>query len=285
MNFPLGDTEVAVFQFIEILSLISALSVTFVLFLILFLKNKEKNRKLEEQNKTASLLTKTITQVQESERSRISQDLHDTVTQDIRTALLFVHKLKELSDFKNSSEKTKSLILRIQEIEEENLRTIRNIIRNLTPPEIESANFISLLSEYCENTSLASGIQCKFYSEQTEFIKRLSTEQKIHIFRIIQESVNNAVKHSEADEISVIVRNEEREDKSGLVFYISDDGKGIQETSDANPEESTERSLLEESTHLGLKGIKSRSLLLNADLSIKSDSETGTHVRLFLPIQ
>ncbi|MBR0495521.1 MAG: sensor histidine kinase [Treponema sp.] len=274
-----AETNLAVFQFIELLSIISILCLAFILFLLSYIKSREKNRNLEEQNRKERLVTETITQVQENERSRISRDLHDTVTQDIRTALLYAHKLGES---KNLSEDEKSLLQKIQKIEEENLKNIRNIIRNLTPSEIESASITRLLSELCENTSERSGIACKFYAEETELLSKITTEQKLHIFRIIQESINNAIKHAKASEVSVIVRkeNDSTDAKSqGLLFMISDDGIGF------SPIQEESQDIISQSTRLGIKGMKSRAALLGAKFEIKSDEETGTQVKLFLPVK
>lgn len=274
-----AETNLAVFQFIELLSIISILCLAFILFLLSYIKSREKNRNLEEQNRKERLVTETITQVQENERSRISRDLHDTVTQDIRTALLYAHKLGES---KNLSEDEKSLLQKIQKIEEENLKNIRNIIRNLTPSEIESASITQLLSELCENTSERSGIACKFYAEETELLSKITTEQKLHIFRIVQESINNAIKHAKASEVSVIVRkeNDSADAKSqGLLFMISDDGSGF------SPIQEESKDIISQSTRLGIKGMKSRAALLGAKLEIKSDEETGTQVKLFLPVK
>ena len=283
-----SETNLAVFQFIELLSIISLLCITFVLFLLSHIRSKEKNRELEEQNKKERLETETITQVQENERSRISRDLHDTVTQDIRTALLYTHKLNESNEL---SEEQKNMLQKIQKIEEQNLKNIRNIIRNLTPSEIESASVTQLLSELCENTNEASGIICKFYAEDSDLLTKITTEQKLHIFRIIQESINNAVKHSKASEISVIVRqenNSEIQNQTGLLFLISDDGIGMTEKNDVSAEQKIPQSpkdIISENTHLGIKGMNSRASLLGAKLEIKSDKETGTQIKLFLPLQ
>lgn len=274
-----AETNLAVFQFIELLSIISILCLAFILFLLSYIKSREKNRNLEEQNRKERLVTETITQVQENERSRISRDLHDTVTQDIRTALLYAHKLGES---KNLSEDEKSFLQKIQKIEEENLKNIRNIIRNLTPSEIESASITQLLSELCENTTERSGIACKFYAEETGLLSKITTEQKLHIFRIIQESINNAIKHAKASEVSVIVRkeNDSADAKSqGLLFMISDDGSGF------SPIQEESQDIISQSTRLGIKGMKSRAALLGAKLEIKSDEETGTQVKLFLPVK
>lgn len=274
-----AETNLAVFQFIELLSIISILCLAFILFLLSYIKSREKNRNLEEQNRKERIVTETITQVQENERSRISRDLHDTVTQDIRTALLYAHKLGES---KNLSEDEKSLLQKIQRIEEENLKNIRNIIRNLTPSEIESASITQLLSELCENTTERSGIACKFYAEETELLSKITTEQKLQIFRIVQESINNAIKHAKASEVSVIVRkeNDSADAKSqGLLFMISDDGSGF------SPIQEESKDIISQSTRLGIKGMKSRAALLGAKLEIKSDEETGTQVKLFLPMK
>lgn len=274
-----AETNLAVFQFIELLSIISILCLAFILFLLSYIKSREKNRNLEEQNRKERLVTETITQVQENERSRISRDLHDTVTQDIRTALLYARKLGES---KNLSEDEKSLLQKIQKIEEENLKNIRNIIRNLTPSEIESASITRLLSDLCENTAERSGIACKFYAEETELLSKITTEQKLHIFRIIQESINNAIKHAKASEVSVIVRKENDgagAKSQGLLFMISDDGSGF------SPIQEESQDIISQSTRLGIKGMKSRAALLGAKLEIKSDEETGTQVKLFLPVK
>ena len=284
MNFNGAESSIAVTQFIELLSIISVLSIAFVIFLLLHLKNREKNKALEEQNKKEKLITETITQVQENERKRISTDLHDTVTQDIRTALLFARKLENTAGL---NDEQKNLLLKIQKIEEQNLKNIRHIIRNLTPAEIANANFVQLLSEFCENTSEAGEILVKFHAEPSILFLKLNAEQKLHIFRIVQESVNNALKHSEAEEVSVIVREEN--DGTALLFLISDDGKGFTNSEEVENackdlENASEESILNESTHLGLRGMKSRAEILGAKLEIRSDSETGTQVKLVMTV-
>ena len=273
-----AETNIAVFQFVELLSIISFLCIAFVLFLLSYIRGREKNRTLEEQNKKERLVTETITQVQENERSRISRDLHDTVTQDIRTALIYMHQLMDSSEL---SDEQKALLDKIQNIEEQNLKNIRNIIRNLTPSQIESASITQLLTELCENINQADGLECKLYTQDTPLFNKITTEQKLHIFRIIQESITNAVKHSGASEISVIAREEKdiKENSAGLLFMISDDGVGISETETAPAED-----VISQSTHLGIKGMKSRAALLGARLDIKSDNETGTQVKLFLKV-
>ena len=212
--------------------------------------------------------------------------MHDTVTQDIRTALLFGHKISSLPESADFSEQQKNLLYKIQSIEESNLKNIRTIIRNLTPPEIETSDFVQLISDFCSSRSDHEKIPCKFHAEKSPLFNELTATQKLHIFRIIQESVNNSQKHSDAREICVVLREEndkKKERSTGkqkngkkLVFLVSDDGHGF------CPEkiENTENA----GTHLGLSGIKSRAALLNAELNIKSNEETGTQIKLIVKI-
>ena len=85
----------------------------------------------------------------------------------------------------------------------------------------------------------------------------------------MQESLTNAIKHSGASELSLIVR----EENGSLIFLISDDGRGFSENDKKD-------NFSEESTHLGLKGMKSRAEILGAELIVNSNSESGTQVRL-----
>lgn len=111
----------------------------------------------------------TISHIQENERSRISRDLHDTVTQDTRASLLLVHKLQRMDRL---SENQKFLIQNIRTLEETNLRNIKSTIKNLTPPEIEIAKIEKLLDEYAQSIKETKGIACKFYAEKKRFIQK-----------------------------------------------------------------------------------------------------------------
>jgi signal transduction histidine kinase len=271
-----------IMPFVELLTIISILFFIISFGGIFYIKNKRAADRLEEENQKEILITKIISQVQENERNRIARDLHDTVIQDTRTALLYARQLeqyKESSDGAEAAEK-------IRMLEERNMLNIRSIIRNLNPPEIESAEFEHLIKDFARNAQEMSGIDFKVYTQASDYLKKLSFEQKLHIYRIIQESVNNAIKHASPSEISIIVREEENKsdnkNSKSLVFIISDDGKGFD--GDVPASESEEDKLTETGTHLGLRGMKSRALILGAELSIKSSQDWGTQIKLTIKI-
>ncbi len=219
----------------------------------------------------------TILKVQEEERQRLSRELHDTVTQDIRTSLLYVRNLKEKQECSHGEEM--ELIEKIETLETQNLINIRNIIQNLTPPEMETAKLENLLAEYCNNVNQVANIKCTFFAEKGILFDRFGTIQKLNIFRIIQESVTNAIKHADATEINIIVRRESG-NSSNIIFFISDDGHGFAENS--IPRQNND--IADKSTHLGLQGMKTRAQLLDARLDIFSDEECGTEIRIVVPL-
>lgn len=218
-----------------------------------------------------------IIQVQEDERKRLSRELHDTVTQDIRTSLLYIRNLKEKNCCIQSEEK--ELMEKIEKLETQNLINIRNIIQNLTPPEIEDADLHDILAEFCNNITQMTHIKCTFYAENGLNFKVFNSFQKLNIFRIIQEAVTNAIKHAEASEINILVRKKS-DNCSTFIFFVSDDGHGF---NSSNEKSENSKDILSQSTHLGLKGMKTRAQLINADLIIYSDEECGTEIRFEIP--
>ena len=88
--------------------------------------------------------------------------------------------------------------------------------------------------------------------------------------------MTNAAKHANPTEIKVVVR--EDLENNLINFFITDDGCGFisKTTKDIN---------IENSTSLGLKGMESRAIILNGTLDIQSDEETGTHIKLVVPVE
>ena len=252
--------------FVLLLAAISALGILVVIIGLEYSRRSAEMRRLSEENERRLLVVRTTTKVEESERGRISRDLHDTVMQDIRTVLLHARRLggaeKETAD-------------QIIMLSDRAMTSVRQIVRNLAPPEIESANFMALLAEHCAGVEKSGTMRCTFYAGPGELYQRLSAEQKLNIFRIVQESITNAVKHSGAEEISVIAREEDGE---RLVFLVSDDGHGFDGSqAERNPGlPATD----ETGTRLGICGMKSRAAMLGADLVIKSHADSGTQVKL-----
>lgn len=141
---------------------------------------------------------------------------------------------------------------------------------------VQRTIFICVYTHYIISKLYTREIQCSFYTNSNVLLKKLDIEQKTHIYRIVQEAMTNAAKHANPTEIKVVVR--EDLENNLINFFITDDGCGFisKTTKDIN---------IENSTSLGLKGMESRAIILNGTLDIHSDEETGTHIKLVVPVE
>ncbi len=201
------------------------------------------------------------TNAQEEERSRLSAELHDTVAQDLRAAVSL-----------STDEKQKSLLLGC-------ISEIRSICYALIPPDLTNQKLSDALQSLCkdfrEEADLDFSLAMLDGAENLLDSPHFSDAQKLGIYRIVQESLTNIKKHAEASEVSVIIRREQKGLDAGLHILIEDDGKGFSENPAQNQNEK----------HFGLEGMKRRAASLGGKLTVKTEKEVGTEVKLFVPVR
>lgn len=263
----------------KILTIVLLISVAFCVAIIWVslshVKTTKEKNILKDKVLENEFITKTIVQVQEKERERISRDLHDTVLQDIRAEQLFLDKLKKIISSKEKDEELENILEQIISSGKSSLKNTSMIVKNLVPPEVEMEDFMRSLNDLVHNFQNTREIQCSFYTNSNVLLKKLDIEQKTHIYRIVQEAMTNAAKHANPTEIKVVVR--EDLENNLINFFITDDGCGFNN-------KTVKEIGIEKSTKLGLKGMESRAILLNGTLQIQSDEETGTHIKLVVPV-
>ena len=261
--------------------------VAFIFILMTLIRNS-KNRKALKENRT---FISEIIQTQEKERKRISQELHDTVSQNIKTLLIeqkrFLSELNGTSDLfqtRDAAAPNISAIEKLEKIitlEKQNQKELRAIIQNLSIPLVDSVPFKTVIHDLCEQFSEQSGLPCTFFVERNVALEDFTHEQKHHLLRIIQEALNNVRAHAKAEETSVVIRNVEYSGKDGTALphhdkiriMIFDDGTGFDTAAlDAESE-----------LHFGMRGMEMRAKLLGGTLTITSKPETGTEVRVEVP--
>lgn len=197
----------------------------------------------------------------ESERERLSRELHDGVLQDLCAVARDLKALEAESD-----EPTRFATLIAGS--DESVQTLRAICHDLRPPLL-SNNPVLALKALVERLDAQSPIPIHIETA-TEHLA-LSDEAALAIYRIAQEAMNNAIQHADSSEIAV--RLTQYPDR--LRMTITDDGQGISETKDP-------RSFVAEG-HFGLAGMRERAAMIGGTLNVQSAPDYGTAVILEIP--
>lgn len=227
-----------------------------------------RRRVFEEQLKTKEIelqaqkdILSAIIETQEKERSRIAKDLHDDVSSKLNSITMSVHVLKQndLSDEDRVDISEQTLTACNSLIE-----NARNIAHNLMPPVLENVGLHLAIKELCTCFTTSNLIQIIYENknEQRTF-EGLDKEKQVHLYRIIQELINNSIRHGKASKIEFLF------DKKGSKRYFSyaDNGVGLQ--SDSNS-----------SNGIGTKNINTRAQILGGLAKFKTEKSPGYHFTL-----
>jgi two-component system, NarL family, sensor kinase len=144
----------------------------------------------------------------------------------------------------------------------------RNLSRNLMPAVLTDFGLFDALAQLAQSTEKNTGIAIKFVCENENEKSKLKKAKQVYVYRIVQEALNNALKHADCTEIQLSVT--EFDDQMNV--YIKDNGKGFINVSAL------------ESPGLGFKNIKERTQLLNGEVILESD-ENGTIVEVNIPLE
>ena len=167
-------------------------------------------------------LEQEILAVSEREQRRIGQDLHDDLCQRLAGIQLMADVLQRdlLAKAKPEAEQAGMIAARIRDA----IANTKNIARGLSPVALESNGLMVALQELAENSAKLFQISCEFRFDGCVAVD--DNTVAMHLYRIAQEAVTNAVKHGGAKEI--VIRLAESEDK--CILTITDDGLGLPET-------------------------------------------------------
>lgn len=196
----------------------------------------------------------TIFRTQENERKRISEALHDSVSQ-----LLYGIKLK-LQDYKRL-DKEDEVFVELNTLIEQAVNETRNISFELAPSILTDFGLYTALEEMAKRLNTT---ELKIYVKILGFKGRFDLNKELSIFRIIQELVNNVIKHANATELKIDLT---RKNKS-LAISVKDNGMGFTKNIEGTAQGS------------GLHSIKNRLDLLNGKMDIQSEEGAGTTVEI-----
>lgn len=244
-------------------ALICVLTVTY--FIWKNLKNQKKITAQKEINHFQKLnnlkrekeieIMQTMINVEEAERKRVARDLHDSIGSKLSALKIIFANTQNKNDYNDS---------RINTILETSIAELRQISYNLVPESLLKLGLEKALGDLCF-TLRSDTVSIEFHSYEIDNSMPLTTQT--NIFRIVQELLNNALKHSKATQILVSCS------QNGNRFYISIEDNGV----------GFDISGIEENQGLGIKNIKSRIELLHGSLDCESSSG-GTSYNIELEV-
>lgn len=206
--------------------------------------------KLENQQK----ILQTSIDIQETERKRIAQDLHDAISSKLNIISLSTNVL--LVD-KTINKKQRKTLEQILEITTGTLESSRKIAHDLLPPILDKFGLKAALEELFEEYTTNTNIDIESNIEE---LSKLSKTNQLHVFRILQELINNSIRHGEANELVIYME----QNATSFVLRYQDNGKGFTVKD------------VKEKPGIGLQNIKSRVKILNGKLKIESTPNSGS---------
>jgi len=215
--------------------------------------NETRARQQEE------MIQNTIS-AQEKERKRIAQNLHDEVGAMLSVVKLNVGRIEK----KSEEPVAKELATETKTYLDEVITQVRRISRSLLPPSLEKLGLYFALEELANWVNKADQLKIICWKSGDQF--RFDNKKELAVFRIVQELLNNAIKHAGASTINV---NARFSPNNNLMISVTDNGKGFDLKEKMN-------------AGLGLKNLESRTQIMNAKFKMKSTPGKGTTAIIYL---
>lgn len=245
--------------YLAILIGVSSLTILLIFFIINLMYNQRKIRKLQKSLISAEIITL------ENERKRFSQDLHDEIGPMLSTVLLYANIIE------TKNKESEEIRLKAENVITETLSQVRSISRNITPKYIQEQGLKKSLESLIDNFNLGLKDKTTIKLNIGSIPQDLNEYENLNLYRIIQESINNAIRHAQASEIRVELVSE----NNHIHVSISDNGVGFEYTpmqiSGGN------------SSGIGLKNLQNRVIFLGGQLDIYSHQGKGTQVVAKIP--
>ncbi|KGX86786.1 sensor histidine kinase [Pontibacillus marinus] len=205
-----------------------------------------------------------IIEAQEEERRRLSREIHDGPAQMLANVMLRSELVDRTFRERGVDEALKE-IKDVRKMVRSALYEVRRIIYDLRPMALDDLGLVPTLKKYLATVEEYNSLQIDFSSHGEE--KRLDSKYEVALFRLVQEAVQNALKHAEAKTIQVKFELK----RNNVNIVVKDDGKGF----DTN--EKKEKSF-------GIVGMKERIEMLDGEITIDSSIGEGTVIMIQVPL-
>lgn len=198
---------------------------------------------------------------QESERKRLSRELHDEIGQALTAILLRLKILQDETDIEVIQDRLNGL----RYITSQTLDDVRRLSTDLRPAAFDDLGLTQAIRFYIESYYSNTGLQINFHSDN--ITKRLPGDLEIALYRAVQEGLTNVSKHAQASKVDILLKLE----GDFVTLIIEDDGKGIDKKFSYN-------------SGIGLIGMQERIKLLGGHFEMHSELNKGLKIKITLPI-
>lgn len=208
-------------------------------------------------------LARALIGLQEGERRRIAQELHDHLGQSCNAVRIDAVYLSAALQPDSPEQAAAS---RIGSTADELYQTVRGLLYELRPAALDSLGLVGALQSLCESWEERSAVSCALLPSGT--LNDLGEQINIALYRIVQESLSNVMKHANASHVRIVLSRSS--EPSAIDLAVEDDGRGH--------EPSSVRS------GLGWLGMKERASMLGGELTIDRSRLGGVRIRCHVPV-
>jgi signal transduction histidine kinase len=220
---------------------------------------------LRQLAQTRTLLLEQTIRAQEDERRRLARDLHDEIGQSLTGLLVGLRTVEEAASLEQAKERAQSL----RQIAGGTHDEVRRLARGLRPSVLDDLGLAPALERLVDDVRSAHGLAIELRLPASD-LPRLSADVETALYRIVQEGLNNIVRHAQARNVTV----EMERTSAAVELTIADDGVGF---------DAGEVAAL--GTSFGLSSMHERAALLQGEMQVRSQRGHGTTIRVRLPVR
>ena len=223
---------------------------------------------LEERNRELRALSERAINAQEEERRAIAQSLHDDTGQALSMLVIHLDRIDER--ISPERKQLKKQVADARELAANSLTELRHILSGLRPAILDDLGLVPAIRWFTRTNLEPIGIRVIVKAPSIPL--GLSSAITTTLFRIVQEAINNIVRHAGAGTVTIVLQLND-----GMVqLRVEDDGRGF------DPQNTSRDAV--ELQKLGLLGIRERAELLGGQVEIESAPEKGTRLQVLIPL-
>ncbi|GAA4339816.1 hypothetical protein GCM10023149_50780 [Mucilaginibacter gynuensis] len=250
--------------FILVIIAIAGTLLLVVSFILINIRNQNRLLKQRQRLQKAELehqkeLLNAVIESQEIERKRVGRDLHD----DVGTALSSLRLIIDMFNPEDTATGHKDFISSTKNIIDKVIKDVRNISHNLSPTTLSYYGLVSAVEEHCNYINQSGKLCVTLVNDAAQLVEQVALPAATALYRVLEELLNNTIKHAGATETSVIFSQE----NDILLITYKDNGKGIDSSVLTSP-------------GMGLQNIESRLSNIGAVYTIDTAAGKGFAIQI-----